>query len=117
MNLAVTKTISLLLLILIGFFLQKRIINKEQKTGIKEIILSVALPAIIFISLQKVNFEAEMIILPIMAIIFNLAMFLLKAFNQGAQSLNLCSMNFNHALRLCLDRWELLLFLVVIPCS
>ncbi|MBV6640472.1 MAG: AEC family transporter [Cyclobacteriaceae bacterium] len=75
MNLAVTKTISLLLLILIGFFLQKRIINKEQKTGIKEIILSVALPAIIFISLQKVNFEAEMIILPIMAIIFNLAMF------------------------------------------
>ncbi len=77
MNPAVIKTISLVLLILLGYTLQSKIKSKEQKTGIKAIILSVALPAMIFIALLKINFTWEMMIVPVLALGFNLIMLVL----------------------------------------
>ncbi len=77
MSEAISKTLSLLLLILVGYFLQKRVVSKDQRSGIKEIILSLALPAMIFISLQQVVFQWEMMAMPLMVLGFNVAMFYL----------------------------------------
>ncbi len=77
MNSAITKTISFLLLIAIGYFLQKKIQGKDKKDGIKTLILSLALPATIFVALLKIEFAWEMIIVPVLAIGFNFLMYFL----------------------------------------
>lgn len=76
MNIAVAKTLSLFLLIAIGFLLKGKVKSKEQKDGIKVIILSVALPSIIFIGLQKIDFSIDMLAFPIFALAFNCLAFL-----------------------------------------
>ena len=53
MNEALQKTLELFLIILLGFLLQKKLPNKESLKGVKVLILSVALPATIFIALLK----------------------------------------------------------------
>ncbi|MEM8967762.1 MAG: permease [Bacteroidota bacterium] len=75
MNPAVVKTISLVVLILLGYSLQSKIKGKEQKAGLKTVILSIALPATIFIALLKIEFSWEMAIVPLLALGFNLTMF------------------------------------------
>ncbi|MFO7256905.1 MAG: AEC family transporter [Bacteroidota bacterium] len=75
MSPAVTKTFYLILIIGIGYLMQKKIASKDQREGIKNIILSLALPATIFIALLKIEFSAEMIIVPILALVFNLILF------------------------------------------
>jgi len=77
MNSAVIKTLSLFLLIVIGFLLRNKIKSKEQKEGIKTIILSLALPATIFIALLKIEFEPTMVFIPLLALGFNLILFAL----------------------------------------
>lgn len=77
MNPAITKTISFLLLIAIGYSLQSKISGKERKDGIKTLILSLALPATIFIALLKIQFSWEMIVVPVLALGFNLLMYFL----------------------------------------
>lgn len=77
MNSAVIKTLSLLLMIAIGFLLRNKIKGKDQKDGLKTIILSLALPATIFIALLKVEFEPSMIFIPILALCFNLILYVL----------------------------------------
>ena len=77
MNPAITKTISLVLLIVLGYFLKSKITTKENKAGIKDIILSVALPATIFIALLKIEFSWEMIMIPLLALAFNFIVFFL----------------------------------------
>jgi hypothetical protein len=77
MSSAFTKTISLLLLIIIGYFFQKKITNKDQRDGIKTLILSLALPATILIALLQIEFESDLIIIPIMSLAFNVLMYLL----------------------------------------
>jgi malate permease and related proteins len=72
-----TKTISLLLLIVIGYLFQKKIRNKDQREGIKTLILSLALPATILIALLQINFESDLIIIPVMSLAFNLIMYVL----------------------------------------
>ncbi|MEM6768591.1 MAG: permease, partial [Bacteroidota bacterium] len=72
---AVQKTLSILLLIGIGILMKKKIKQKEQLGGIKTLILSIALPATIFIALLKIKIEPELFMLPIMALMFNLIMF------------------------------------------
>lgn len=69
---AITKTISLLLLILIGYLFSRKIEGKNQKEGIRTIILSLALPATILIALLKVDFIPELIIIPVLALLFNI---------------------------------------------
>ena len=75
MNSAVIKTLSLFLMIVIGFLLRKKIKSKDQKEGIKTIILSLALPATIFIALLKIEFEPTMVFIPILALGFNLILY------------------------------------------
>lgn len=77
MNSAVIKTLSLLLMILIGYLLRNKIKTKDHKEGIKTLILSLALPATIFIALLKIDFEPSMILVPILALGFNLILYLL----------------------------------------
>jgi predicted permease len=77
MNSAVIKTLSLLLMIAVGFLLRNKIKSKDQKEGIKTIILSLALPATIFIALLKIEFEPSMIFIPILALCFNIILYFL----------------------------------------
>lgn len=74
MNLAVQKTLSLILLIFIGVLLKKKIKGKEQLAGIKEIILSLALPATIFVALLKVEVKSSMLLLPLFALVANFSL-------------------------------------------
>ncbi len=77
MSAGFVKTLSLLLLILIGFIFQKKIKGKEQLDGIRTIILSLALPATIFIALLQINFESGLIVIPILSLSFNILLYLL----------------------------------------
>ena len=75
MSPAVTKTLYLILIIFLGYLLKKKIFSKDQKDGIKTIILSLALPATIFIALLKIEFSAEMVFVPLLALAFNFILF------------------------------------------
>lgn len=77
MSPAITKTLYLLLIIALGYLIRKKIATKDQKDGIKTIILSLALPATIFIALLKIEFSIGMIIVPILALAFNFILFAL----------------------------------------
>ncbi|MCU0338432.1 MAG: hypothetical protein MUE30_00995 [Spirosomaceae bacterium] len=80
MNDALQKTVVLLLLIVLGFLLRAKFKSKERTNGIKEMVLSVALPATIFIALMKVTIDAKLIIVPLAALAFNFFMYLLLPF-------------------------------------
>lgn len=71
MNLAVQKTVGLLLLILIGLFIQKKLSGKDSLNGIKVLILSVALPATIFVALLKIELAQNLLLLPLLALLIN----------------------------------------------
>ena len=75
MNFALQKTLELLILIGIGFFLQKKVAKQDLK-GVKEIILSVALPATIFVALLKKELKGSLLIFPLLALAFNFMMLL-----------------------------------------
>lgn len=75
MNGAIEKSISFLLLIIAGCLLRKKISSSEQKNGIKVILLSIALPSMIFVGLQKVSFSWDLLALPLMVLVFNIAAF------------------------------------------
>ena len=77
MNSAIVKALSLLLLIAIGYMMRNKIKSKDQKEGIKTIILSLALPATIFIALLKIEFEPSLIFVPILVWCFNLMLYLM----------------------------------------
>jgi len=74
MSLAIHKTLAFIVLILLGFLLKRKITTKEQLGGIKSIILSVALPATIFIALLKIDIKPALIFLPIIALFVNVVM-------------------------------------------
>ena len=73
MNFALQKTLELLLIIGLGLLLQKKI-AKENLKGVKILILSVALPAVIFVALLKIKLESSLLVFPLLALSFNLIM-------------------------------------------
>jgi malate permease and related proteins len=75
MNDAFQKTLTLLLLIGLGLLLRSKFKNKAQTDGIKEMVLSVALPATIFIALMKVHVDAALLIVPLATLVFNFFMY------------------------------------------
>lgn len=75
MNIALQKTVVLLLLLALGGLLRSRFKNQEALGGIKELILTVALPSTIFIALMKVNLDSSLIFVPILTLLFNLILF------------------------------------------
>lgn len=74
MGLAIHKTLAFISLIVLGFLLKRKITSKEQISGIKAVILSVALPATIFIALLKIDIKPTLIFLPIIALFVNVVM-------------------------------------------
>ncbi|WP_422858053.1 permease [Flagellimonas sp. S174] len=70
------KTITFVCFILIGVFLKNKIKSKDERSGIKAIILNLALPATIFIALLGVKVEWSLLFLPIMALALNVVLFL-----------------------------------------
>ncbi len=77
MSFALQKTLEILVVIFLGVLLKKKLSSPQQLKGIKILILSVALPATIFIALMKIELDPTMLALPLMAIGFNLIMFLI----------------------------------------
>lgn len=75
MNPAIQKTLAFLLLLCIGFLLRSKFQSQEQQKGLKTIILTIALPAIIFVALLKADITQELIWLPILALAFNFILF------------------------------------------
>jgi len=73
MNYALQKTLELLLIIGLGLLLQKKV-AKEDLKGIKTLILSVALPATIFVALLKIELKGSLLVFPLMALVFNFIM-------------------------------------------
>ena len=76
MSVALQKTLSLLLLIVIGFFLKQKLLKEDQKKGLKTIILDLALPAMIFVALLKIEINPDLLMLPVLALVFNVVMIL-----------------------------------------
>ena len=75
MNFALQNTLELLLIIGLGLLLQKKVAKQDLK-GVKVIILSVALPAVIFVALLKIKLDSSLLIFPLLALVFNLVMLL-----------------------------------------
>ncbi len=75
MNEAVLKTIILILLIGTGLILKGKFLSKDKTDGIKEMILSVALPSTIFIALMKIDLDAKLIFVPIVVLLFNFVLY------------------------------------------
>lgn len=75
MNPALQKTLVFLLLIAAGYCLQKKISGKQDLKGVKVLILSVILPATIFVALLKIKISAELLMLPVVALALNFALY------------------------------------------
>ena len=71
------KTISFLILIIIGVLFRSKVQNKEQKDTIKTLILAVALPAVIFSALLRINLNSSFIYPPLLVLSFNFILFAL----------------------------------------
>lgn len=71
MSIALQKTCSLILLILIGFLLKNRLVKDDHKKGLKTIILDLALPAMIFVALLKIEVDSELMFLPLLILAWN----------------------------------------------
>lgn len=72
---ALEKSLSFLVFIFIGILLKWRFSNKDEINGLKTLILTLALPATIFIALLKIKIDSNLIILPLFAIFFNTILF------------------------------------------
>ncbi|MEM6816762.1 MAG: permease [Bacteroidota bacterium] len=70
------KTLGLLIMIGIGVALKGKIKQPEQLKGVKVLILSLALPATIFIALLKVDLQSDLLVLPLLGLLINLILFL-----------------------------------------
>ncbi|WP_116108698.1 permease [Lewinella sp. IMCC34191] len=75
MNPALQKTLAFLLLILAGYLLQRKLNKKDELKGVKVLILSIILPATIFVALLRVEVSRSMLLLPILALVLNAALY------------------------------------------
>lgn len=75
MDIGIQKTVVFLFFILIGILLKVKFRSKEEITGIKKVILNLALPATIFIALLGIKVELHLLILPLLALGLNLLLF------------------------------------------
>lgn len=77
---ALQKTLSLLILILVGCLLKNKLIKEDQRKGLKTIILDLALPAMIFVALLKIKVDPELVLLPLLILGWNFIMLLMTRF-------------------------------------
>ncbi len=78
MNPALQKTFSFALLILAGYLIQRKLASKQDLSGIKVLILSIILPATIFVALLKVEISSSMLLLPLAALGLNLTLYVVS---------------------------------------
>ena len=71
MDVSLQKTITFILFIGIGLLLKIKFSTKAEVVGIKKIILNLALPATIFIALLGIKVEADLLLLPLLALLLN----------------------------------------------
>lgn len=70
------KAISFLILIIVGILFRSKIESKEQVNTIKTLILTLALPAVIFSALIKINLTPSLLYPPLIVLACNLLLFL-----------------------------------------
>ena len=75
MEIAFQKTIVFIVFIFIGILLKFKFKTKDEVSGIKKIILNLALPATIFIALLGVKIKLNLLLLPLLALVLNLLLF------------------------------------------
>ncbi|SIS71717.1 AEC family transporter [Belliella pelovolcani] len=80
MSIALQKTLSLILLIVLGLILKRKFTNPDQNKGLKMIILDVALPAMIFVALLKIEINPDLLMLPVFALIFNVLLLVIAKY-------------------------------------
>ncbi|MTB53216.1 permease [Lewinella sp. W8] len=68
MNLALQKTLAFLILMVCGYLLQRKLTDRQDLRGIKVVILSVVLPATIFLALLKIEISQQLLLLPVLAL-------------------------------------------------
>ncbi|MCA6074116.1 AEC family transporter [Fulvivirga sedimenti] len=71
------QSLVFIFLIVLGILLQKKISDARELKGLKIIILSIALPATIFIALLSIQFDSRYLFLPLGALGFNILMLVL----------------------------------------
>ncbi len=71
------QSLVFIFLIVLGILLQKKISDTRELKGLKIIILSIALPATIFIALLSIQFDSRYLFLPLGALGFNILMLVL----------------------------------------
>lgn len=72
---ALEKALTFILFLIVGFLIRKKFGSKEQVNGIKNMILTIALPATIFVALMGVEVKASMLIYPALALVFNFILY------------------------------------------
>lgn len=77
MDPALQKTFTFLSFILIGFLLKSKFGSQEQVNGIKNLIFTIALPSTIFVALMGVEISTNMLIMPVLALLFNFLLYFL----------------------------------------
>jgi len=80
MQVGFEKTLVFLVFIFLGMVLKVKFKSKQEIDGIKKIILNLALPATIFIALLGIKVEASLLLLPLMALLFNVLLFAISPF-------------------------------------
>ncbi|WP_159946333.1 AEC family transporter [Polaribacter septentrionalilitoris] len=88
---ALEKTISFLLFIFIGILLKKKISTGDETNGLKSLILTLALPATIFIALLKVKIDSNLVLFPFLALGFNVILFAITPLLLTAIGININS--------------------------
>ena len=71
MEAGLEKTLVFLVFIGIGVLLKTKFSSPQEVNGIKKIILNLALPATIFIALLGIKVEAQLLLLPVFALLLN----------------------------------------------
>lgn len=66
-----------------GLLLKGKFGNRDQVNGIKELVLTIALPTTIFISLMKIEMDSSLLMVPVLTLAFNCIMFILTPLSFG----------------------------------
>lgn len=75
MDNALEKSLSFIIFIAIGILLKRKFSQGDETNGLKTLILTLALPATIFIALLKIKINTDLLALPIFAIALNIVLF------------------------------------------
>lgn len=74
MDTSLHTTLTFVMLIAVGGLMRGKLRLRERQQAMKQVILDLALPAVIFLALLQLDFGATMMVIPAMTIAFNLIM-------------------------------------------